>query len=155
MFLPSGALWTPLIRIISFLTAACNKIGCSKVFYPAVASGGGINSKICISLYIYIPAPLSRVLLKKQAVAQLVKKFHAFYGTRRSNTHLYILCFIIHFNIILHPRPGLPSGVLLSGCPTKILFQLKYSISTMTKLSGRKIRYVFPDTSCGGRSGDV
>ena len=36
-----------------------------------------------VKLHIYLLTPLSRVLLENLTVSQLVKKFPAFYGTRR------------------------------------------------------------------------
>ena len=39
-------------------------------------------------MYTYLPTPWSRVLLEKLTVIQLVKKFPAFYGTRKFITAL-------------------------------------------------------------------
>ena len=43
---------------------------------------------ICSLYNTYLLTPWSRVLLEKLASLQLVKKFHAFYGTRRFLTAL-------------------------------------------------------------------
>ena len=40
--------------------------------------------------------PWSRVLLEKLTGSQLVKKFHAFYGTRRFNTTFSSVCYLSH-----------------------------------------------------------
>ena len=87
-----------------------------------------------------ILSPWSRVLPEKLTPPQLVKKFPAFYGTRRFMTafttarhmSLYWTRSIqsarpsyfptIHFNIILHLRLGLPNCLLPSGFPTKTLY---------------------------------
>ena len=89
----------------------------------------------------YLLAPWCRALLEKLAGLQLVKKFPAFYGTRR---------FITSFTSFRHPslswaspiqssypqptscrsililsthlRLGLPSGLFLSGFPTRTLY---------------------------------
>jgi hypothetical protein len=89
----------------------------------------------------YHITPWSRVLLEKLTVLQLVKKFPAFYGTRR---FLTAITSIRHLSLSWaspiqssHPRPtswrsililsshirlGLPSGLFTSGFPTKPLF---------------------------------
>ena len=92
-------------------------------------------------LLTYLLTPLSRVLLEKLTGLQLVKKFPAFHGTRRFIT---ALTSVRHLSLswaspiqstyphptswrsilILptHLRLGLPSGLLLSGFPTKTLY---------------------------------
>ena len=89
----------------------------------------------------YLLTPWSRVLLEKLASLQLVKKFPAFYGTRRiltSLTNARQLCLSwdspIQFSypdptswrsiLILssHLRLGLPSGLFRSGFPTSTLY---------------------------------
>ena len=91
--------------------------------------------------YTYSLTPWSRVLLEKLAGFQLVKKFPAFYGTRRfiiaftSDRHLslssassiqYILPHPTSWRSILilpfHLRLGLPSGLFPSGFPIKTLY---------------------------------
>jgi hypothetical protein len=85
--------------------------------------------------------PWSRVLLKKLRVRSASQKFPAFYGTRRFITmftrarHLSISWAqwiqstspnpISRRSILMlpsHLRPGLPSGLLPSGFPTKMLY---------------------------------
>jgi hypothetical protein len=100
----------------------------------------------------YWLTPWSRFLLEKLTGLQLVKKFPAFYGTRRFITALTGACHLslswassIH-SIPSHPttwgsililsshlRLGLPSGLLPSGFPTKTLYTpLKSSLATIT-----------------------
>src|SRR5215471_17700226 len=88
-----------------------------------------------------ILTPSSRVLLEKLTGFQLVKKFPAFYGTRRFITaltsvrHPSLSCASPiqstyphpnswRSNLILstHLRLGLPSGLFPSGFPTKTLY---------------------------------
>jgi hypothetical protein len=88
----------------------------------------------------YLLTPWSRVLLEKLAGLQLVKKFPAFYGTRRfitafeSARHLSLSWassiqsippHLTSWKSVLilssHLRLGLPSGIFPSGFPTKTL----------------------------------
>ena len=93
----------------------------------------------CISIYLL--TPWCRVLLEQLTGLQLVKKFPAFHGTRRFIT---ALTSVRHLSLSLaspiqsiyphltswrsililstHLRPGLPSGLLPSGFPTKTLY---------------------------------
>ena len=92
-------------------------------------------------LLTYLLTPWCRVLLEQLTGLQLVKKFPAFHGTRRFITaftsfrHLSlswaspIQCIYPHptsWRSILilstHLRLGLPSGLFLSGFPTKTLY---------------------------------
>ena len=92
-------------------------------------------------LLTYLLTPCSRVLLEKLANLQLVKKFPAFYGTRKFLTALtssrhpsLSRASPIQFSypnptswrsiIILssHLRLGLPSGLFPSGFPTSTLY---------------------------------
>ena len=92
-------------------------------------------------IYWYLLTPWSRVLLKKLKGFQLVKKFPAFYGTRRfitaftSARHLSLSWASSIHSIPPHPtswrsflilsshlRLGLPSGLFRSGVPTKTLY---------------------------------
>jgi hypothetical protein len=89
----------------------------------------------------YLLTPWSRVLLEKLTGLQLVKKFPAFYGTRRFLTALTIARHLslswaspiqsshphpTSWRSILtlssHLRPGLPSGLFPSGFPTRTLY---------------------------------
>ena len=93
------------------------------------------------ALFTYLLAPWSRVLLEKLASLQLVKKFPAYYGTRRFLTALTSARHLslswaspIQFSypnptswrsiLILssHLRLGLPSGLFPSGFPTSTLY---------------------------------
>ena len=92
-------------------------------------------------LLTYLLTPWSRVLLEKLASLQLVKKFPAFYGTRRfltaftSARHLSLSWAspiqssypnpTSWRSILLlssHLRLGLPSGLFPSGFPTSTLY---------------------------------
>jgi len=98
---------------------------------------------IFIILLTYLLTPWCRVLLEKLTVLQLVKKFPAFHGNRRFITALTsvrqlslswaspiqsIYTHPISWRSVLilstHPRLGLPSGLLPSVFPTKILYTL-------------------------------
>ena len=93
------------------------------------------------SLLTYLLTPWCRVLLEKLTGLQLVKKFHAFHGTRRfisaltSVRHLSLSWASPIQSIYPHPtfwrsslilsthlRLGLPSGLFPSGFPTKTLY---------------------------------
>jgi hypothetical protein len=92
---------------------------------------------------LYLLTPWSRVLPEKLKRPELLKKFPAFYGTRRFITvysrarHLSVLSQIdpVHAphptyrrSILIlssHLRLGLPSGLLPSGFPTKAKERLK------------------------------
>ena len=92
-------------------------------------------------LLIYLLTPWSRAILEKLNGFRLVKKFPAFYGTRRfitaftSARHLALSWASSVESITPHPtsrrsililsshlRLGLPSGLLPSGFPTKTLY---------------------------------
>ena len=92
-------------------------------------------------IYRYLLTPGCRVLLEKLTGLQLVKKFPAFYGTRRFITaltsvrHLYLSWASSIQSTYPHPtscrsivilsthlRLGLPSGLFPSGFPTKTLY---------------------------------
>ena len=98
-------------------------------------------SPLYIYILTYLLTPLCRVLLEKLTGLQLVKKFPAFYATRRFIT---ALTSVRHLSLpraspfqstyphptscrsilILstHLRLGLPSGLFPSGFPTKTLY---------------------------------
>ena len=92
-------------------------------------------------LLTYLLTPYSRVLLEKLTGFQLVKKFPAFYGTRRfitavtSSRHLSVSWVSSIHSTFPHPTSrrsilplssplslGLPSGLFPSGFPTKTLY---------------------------------
>ena len=102
-----------------------------------------IITTVSLTTYIvtYLLTPCSRVLLEKPTGVQLVKKFPAFYGTRRfitavtSACHLSLSCASWIQSIPPHPtswrsililsshlRLGLPSGLYPSGLTSKTLF---------------------------------
>ena len=99
----------------------------------------GIFGKLQFNTYLLTPC--SRVLLEKLTGLQLVKKFPAFYGTRKfitaitSARHLSLSWVSSIQPITLHPtswrsililsshlRLGLPSGLFPPGFPTKTLY---------------------------------
>ena len=95
----------------------------------------------CYNKLTYLLTPWCRVLLEKLIGLQLVKKFPAFYGTRRFITALTSVC---HLSLSwanpiqsTYPHPtswrsililsthlclGLPIGLFPSGFPTKTLY---------------------------------
>jgi len=94
-----------------------------------------------VHLLIYWLTSCNRVFLEKLTVSRPVKKFPAFYGTRRFITaftsvrHLSLswatsiqsMSHLTHFlkiqlNIILPSMPGHPSGLFSLGFPTTILY---------------------------------
>ena len=98
-------------------------------------------SLISVKNWLYLLTPWSRVLLEKLASLQLVKKFPAFYGSRRFLTALTSARHLslswaspIQFSypnptswrsiLILssYLRLGLPSGLFPSGFPTSTLY---------------------------------
>ena len=116
------------------------KLG-SPVFSKAVGTGLCISTANCTAAFTYLLTPWCRVLLEKLTGLQLVKKFSAFYRTRRliaaltSLRHLSLSWASPIPSIYPHPtswrsililfthlRLGLPSGLLPSGFPTKTLY---------------------------------
>ena len=100
--------------------------------------------QICVGSYLL--TPWCRVLLEKLTGLQLVKKFPAFYGTRRFITALTSVRHLSLFwaspiqSTYPHPtswrsililftdlRLGLPSGLFPSGFPTKTLYAYIFS----------------------------
>jgi len=99
------------------------------------------SSSMYIMLFAYLLAPCSTVLLEKLTDFQPVKKFPAFYGSRRfitqltSSRHLSLSWASSIQSITPHPtscrsilissshlRLGLPSGLFPSGFSTKTLY---------------------------------
>ena len=100
-----------------------------------------IQTYLLTYLFTYLLTPWCRVLLEKLTGLQSVKKFPAFHGTRRFITaltsvrHLSLPWASPIQSVYPHPtswrsililsthlRPGLPSGLLPSGFPTKTLY---------------------------------
>ena len=92
-------------------------------------------------LFTYLLTPRCRVLLEKLTGLQLVKKFPAFYGTRRfitaltsvrhpflswaspiQSTYPYPTSWRSILILSTHLHLGLPSGLFPSGFPTKTLY---------------------------------
>ena len=110
--------------------------------YSCVRHTKHMVSKFKVNLILtYLLTPWSRVLLEKLAGLQLVKKFPAFYGTRRFLTALTSARHLslswaspiqssypntTYWRSILilssHLRLGLPSGLFPSGFPTSTLY---------------------------------
>ena len=109
------------------------------------AQGTNRDSAVCTGLtgvpLTYLLTPWCRILLEKLTGLQLVKKFPSFHGTRKFITaltsvrHLSLSSASPIQSIYPHPtswrsilifsthlRLGLPSGLLPSGFPTKILY---------------------------------
>jgi hypothetical protein len=97
--------------------------------------------EVWTNLLTYFLTPLSRVLLEKLTCSQLVKKFPAFYGTRRfitafTSTRYLSLSWASSiqslpshptswrsiFILSSHQRLGLPSGITSSGFPSETLY---------------------------------
>jgi hypothetical protein len=79
--------------------------------FPGVA----IGNDICAT-------PRSRVLMEKPAVAELVKEFPGFYGTRRFNT-----AFSDPYPESDESNPHLPA-LFISSSPISILFIYEYCV---------------------------
>ena len=115
-----------------------------KIRYPFYRRMGGPHGRsgraenLVLLLVTYLLTPWCRVLLEKLSGLQLVKKFSAFYGTRRFITALTSVRHLslswaspiqstyphpTSWRYILisstHLRLGLPSGLFPSGFPTK------------------------------------
>ena len=98
-----------------------------------------------VKLFTYINTPRSSVLVKRTG-SQLVKKFPAFYRTQSSILHLRVPATCPypkldqsantpHTTLISssHLCLGLPSGILPSGFPIKILYTLLFSPTRATR----------------------
>ena len=104
-------------------------------------TGSVTTGKIHILYIYYLLTPWSGVLLEKLTGLQLVKKFRAFYGTRRfitaltsarhlslswassiQSTHPHLTSQRSSLILSSHLCLGLPSGLLPSGFPTKTLY---------------------------------
>jgi len=129
------------LRSREYLSAVCCEVFRTKhhfgiCFHSQVTWRGGI----CYSMYSL--TPWSRVLLEKLTSFQLVKKFPAFYGTRRfvtaftSARHLSLSWASLIQSIPPHPTSwrsililsshlhlGLPSGLFPSDFPTITLYR--------------------------------
>jgi hypothetical protein len=130
---------------------AVNNIGiCSLQVLPTV-TGGRLTAVAIFNFFSLsigaLLTPWSRVLLEKLTGLQLVKKFPAFYGTRRFITAFTTLSHLslswdrsiqslphstsLRFILILFPHVclGLPSGLLPSAFPTQIIYTVKPVLS--------------------------
>ena len=106
-------------------------------------SGNFLHTYLLNYLLTYLLTPWSRVLLEKLNGSQLIKKFPAFYGTRRFITkftrarHLSLSWARSIQSMPTHPtswrsililsshlHPGLPYCLFPSGFPTKTLYTL-------------------------------
>ena len=130
-FLEGWWSWEPLRR-------SCVRCGWCRASHGTIRT---VHTTYAAALKTTLLAPWCRVLLEKLSGLQLVKKFHAFHGTRRFITALTSVRHVslswaspIH-SIYPHPpswrsililsthlRLGLPSGLLPSGFPTKTLY---------------------------------
>ena len=108
-----------------------------------------ISEDLNLQHWHYLLTPWCRVLLEKLTGSQLVKKFPAFHGTRKSITALTSVC---HLSLSwaspmksIYPHPtswrsflilsthlgiGLPSGLFSSGFPSKTVYTPLSSIHT-------------------------
>ena len=123
--------------------ADCQKLGNHtwNYVYLIISKTARLEPSVKIAVIASSHTSWSRVLLEKLTGSQLVKKFPAFYGTRRfitaftSGRQLFLswassihpcphipLPEKIHLNIILHLCLDLPCGLFLSGFPTKTLY---------------------------------